>query len=80
MYVVLYVVHHLLEKIYHLFQPTLDFTINRLVEIFGKRKEAGKNLALKEIKCSNCEDGLPAITWCVECEDSLCERCNDAHQ
>ena len=59
--------------------PT-NFTINRLVEIFGKRKEAGKSLALKEIKCSNCEDGLPAVTWCVECENSLCEHCNDAHQ
>ena len=59
--------------------PT-NFTINRLVEIFGKRKEAGKSLALQEIKCSNREDGLPAITWCVECENSLCERCNDAHQ
>ena len=59
--------------------PT-NFTINRLVEIFGKRKEGGKSLTLKEIKCSNCERGLPAITWCTECEDSLCEQCNDAHQ
>ena len=59
--------------------PT-NFTINRLVEIFGKRKEAGKSLALKEIKCSNCEDGLPSVAWCVECENSLCECCNDAHR
>ena len=59
--------------------PT-NFTINRLVEIFGKRKEVGKSIALKEIICSNCEDGLPAITWCVECENSLCEPCNDAHR
>ena len=59
--------------------PT-NFTINRLVEIFGKRKEAGKSLAPKEMKCSSCEEGLPAITWCVECENSLCKHCNDAHQ
>ena len=59
--------------------PT-NFTINRLVEIFGKRKEAGKSLTLREIKCSNCEDGLAAVTWCVECENSLCEQCNDAHR
>ena len=59
--------------------PT-NFTINRLVEIFGKRKEQGKSLGLREIKCSNCEDGLPAVTWCVECENSLCKHCNDAHQ
>ena len=59
--------------------PT-NFTINRLVEIFGKHKEAGKSLALREIKCSTCDDGLPAVTWCIECENSLCEQCNDAHQ
>ena len=59
--------------------PT-NFTINRLVEIFEKRKEGGKSLALKEVKCSSCEDGLPAITWCVECENGLCEYCTDAHQ
>ena len=59
--------------------PT-NFTINRLVEIFGKRKESGKSLAPKEMKCSSCEDGLAAITWCVECENSLCQHCNDAHQ
>ena len=59
--------------------PT-NFTINRLVEIFGKRKEVGKSLAPKEMKCSNCEDGLAAITWCVECENSLCKHCSDAHK
>ena len=59
--------------------PT-NFTINRLVEIFGKRKKAGKSLALKEIKCSNCERDLPAFTWCIECENTFCEQCNDAHQ
>ena len=59
--------------------PT-NFTINRLVEIFGKRKEAGESFALREIKCSTCEDDLPAVTWCIECENSLCEQCNDAHQ
>ena len=59
--------------------PT-NFTINRLVEIFGKRKEVDKSLALKEIKCSSCEDGLPAVAWCIECENSLCGQCNDAHQ
>ena len=57
-----------------------NFTISRLVEIFGKQKVYGKSLALEEIKCSSCERGLPAITWCTECENSLCEQCNDAHQ
>ena len=59
--------------------PT-NFTINRLVEIFGKRKEADESLAPRETKCSSCEEGLPAIKWCTDCENSLCEHCNDAHQ
>ena len=59
--------------------PT-NFTINRLVEIFGKRKEAGKILAFKDMKCSGCEGPSPAVTWCIESENCLCEFCNDAHQ
>ena len=59
--------------------PT-KFTINRLVEIFGKRKEAGMSLAHKELRCGSCEEGSPAVMWCIECENSLCKCCNDAHQ
>ena len=59
----------------------INFTINRLVEIFGKRKEAGKSLARKEMKCNSCDDDdSPAVTWCVECENCLCEFCNGAHK
>ena len=56
-----------------------NYTINRLLEIFGKR-EAGKSLALSEIKCGTCEEELPAITWCIECENSLCQDCNAMHK
>ena len=56
--------------------PT-NFTINRLVEIFGKRKEAGKSL---QMTCGNCENKSPAITWCVDCETSFCQQCNDTHK
>ena len=56
--------------------PT-NFTINRLVEIFGKRKEADKSL---QMKCGNCENRSSAVTWCVECETSLCQQCNDIHK
>ena len=59
--------------------PT-NFTINRLVEIFGKRKEAGISLTHKEIKCGGCKDGLLAVMWCIECENSFCVGCNDAHK
>ena len=53
--------------------PT-NFTINRLAEIFEKQKEAVTTI---KMKCGNCENGSnsPAITWCVECETSLCKRC-----
>ena len=56
--------------------PT-NFTINRLVEIFGKRKDAGTSL---QMKCGNCENESPGITWCVECETSLCQQCNNTHK
>ena len=56
--------------------PT-NFTINRLVEIFGKRKDVGRSL---QMKCDNCENESPAITWCVECETSLCQQCNNTHK
>jgi len=69
-----------LPQDYEISSVPTNFTINRLVEIFGKRKEAGKSLAVKEINCGSCEDGLLAITWCIECENCLCENCNDAHQ
>ena len=56
--------------------PT-NFTINRLVDIFRERKDAGKGGL--QMKCGNC-DGSPAITWCLQCERSLCQRCNNAHE
>ena len=61
--------------------PT-NFTINRLVEVFRKRKEQGEifqSAPSKEIRCGNCEDNLPAVMWCIECENSFCLGCNDAH-
>ena len=56
----------------------INFTINRLVEIFGKRKEAG-NIRTTKIMCGTCEDGLVAVTWCIDCENSLCQNCNKVH-
>ena len=65
--------------------PT-NFTINRLVEIFGKRKESGKNLARslspnKGLRCESCETvDLPAVMWCIDCNNSFCVDCKDAHK
>ena len=61
------------------FVPT-NFTINRLVEIFRKRKESGKSLAPKELRCESCETvNLPAVMWCMDCSNSFCVECKDAH-
>ena len=58
-----------------------NFSIKRLVEIFGKRKEASKGLTPKEIRCGSCEDmSKTAVMWCIECENSFCGTCNDAHK
>ena len=58
--------------------PT-NFTISRLVEIFGKQKDTGL-VRHKEIRCGSCEDALPAVMWCIECENSFCVGCTDAHK
>ncbi|XP_036599779.1 transcription intermediary factor 1-beta-like [Trichosurus vulpecula] len=30
--------------------------------------------------CTSCEDNAPATSYCVECSESLCETCVEAHQ
>ena len=57
--------------------PT-NFTINRLVEIYGKRKESGQISVT--MKCGKCEEDAPAITWCLDCEEALCRDCNEFHR
>ncbi|XP_065886762.1 E3 ubiquitin-protein ligase TRIM71-like [Dysidea avara] len=57
--------------------PT-NFTINRLVEIFGKRRESGQGSVM--IKCGKCREEAPAVTWCIECENGLCDNCNEFHR
>lgn len=29
--------------------------------------------------CGKCEKDLPAVTWCVDCQVSLCFNCNEVH-
>ncbi|XP_065886758.1 E3 ubiquitin-protein ligase TRIM71-like [Dysidea avara] len=57
--------------------PT-NFTINRLVEIFKKRKESGQGSVT--MKCGKCKKGAEAITWCMECRNPLCQKCNEFHE
>ena len=48
--------------------PT-NFGVSRLVEIFIKRQKAGESSV--ETKCASCEENLPAVTWCMQCEDPV---------
>jgi len=57
--------------------PT-NFTINRLVEIFGKRKQIeGQKFIL--MKCGKCVEDATAVTWCIDCDNPLCLSCNEFH-
>ncbi|XP_065883186.1 E3 ubiquitin-protein ligase TRIM71-like [Dysidea avara] len=60
--------------------PTIptNFLINRLVEIYKKRLIATREGSV-ETNCDNCEVNV-AITWCIECDGSLCRNCNEAHK
>ena len=29
--------------------------------------------------CGKCEKDLPAVTWCVDCQVSLCSSCDEIH-
>ena len=59
--------------------PT-NFGVSRLVEIFTKRQKAGETSVETEAKCASCEENLPAVTWCMQCEDPLCCDCNEIHK
>lgn len=43
-----------------------------------------KQTSLKNILCGpcriDCENDIKAESWCVECEDSLCEKCSQNHR
>ncbi|XP_033025620.1 transcription intermediary factor 1-beta isoform X2 [Lacerta agilis] len=42
-------------------------------ESFGDAREANQC-------CTSCEDNAPATSYCVECQEPLCETCVEAHQ
>lgn len=33
------------------------------------------NKSLSDLKCSSCQDGAPATSWCVECAEFICDDC-----
>lgn len=68
-----------------------DFRINRLIEIFNKRLavessvEGGKvsqsvDLITDSFRgCVKCEEDLPVVSWCVDCQGFLCHDCSEIH-
>ncbi|XP_065919573.1 E3 ubiquitin-protein ligase TRIM71-like [Dysidea avara] len=63
--------------------PT-NSTVHQFVKKFKKAgARAGKiskETTEEQSQCGNCSGNLPAVTWCVECKDSFCHDCNEAHK
>lgn len=60
--------------------PT-NFRIKRFIEIFQKRASLDADSPSIEAihGCGKCEQDLPAVTWCVDCQVSLCSSCDEIH-
>ena len=54
-----------------------NFLINRLVDdLILKKKVDGE----QEVKCNECNEDDPVVSFCPECNSFLCHACNDHHK
>ena len=54
-----------------------NFFFNRMVdELVLKRKVEGK----EEVKCDECDEDEPVVTYCQECNMFFCQTCNESHK
>ena len=54
-----------------------NFFINRLVDdLILKKKADGE----QEVKCDECDEDDPVVSFCPECNSFLCHACNDHHK
>ena len=54
-----------------------NFFINRLVDdLILKKKVDGE----QEVKCDECDEDDPVVSFCPECNSFLCHACNDYHK
>ena len=54
-----------------------NFFINRMVdELVLKRKVEGE----EEVKCDECDEDEPVVTYCPECNMFFCQICNESHK
>ena len=57
-----------------------NFLINHLIdELIVQRKIEG-NGEEKEVKCDNCFDTDPVVSFCLRCSLFLCHVCNESHK
>ena len=42
-------------------------------------EEADCDVGIVLMGCGKCEGDVPAVSWCVECQDSLCSNCDEVH-
>ena len=58
----------------------IDSNIQRLQEVFVQQQTHGL-LSVGDVVCAcgKCEQSHPSITWCVDCQTSLCESCSEEH-
>ena len=54
-----------------------NFFINRLVDdLILKKKVDGE----QEVKCDECDEDDPVVSFCPECNSFLCQACNEHHK
>ena len=54
-----------------------NFFINRLVDdLILKKKVEGE----QEVKCDECDENDPVVSFCPECNSFLCDTCNNYHK
>ena len=54
-----------------------NFFINRLVDDLILKKKVGGE---QEVKCNECDENDPVVSFCPECNSFLCDTCNDYHK
>ncbi|MGH0129343.1 UNVERIFIED_CONTAM: hypothetical protein FKN15_051230 [Acipenser sinensis] len=74
--------------------PSSNFFLNNLLDVVVSSEEQNKNGCrsnkhshgllgthhLGEAQCSSCDEGNPATSHCLDCQEYLCDNCVLAHQ
>lgn len=44
-------------------------------QLYKRPPDPVETLVTRGTVCEECEKGIPAVTWCVDCDELYCERC-----